>query len=73
MSFTVVFIVSSSVQSIPNAVRAKGQTRPLTVLIAVLIQYRSGGWTRGRTDTRRQHIPRYSTASRVNDEDEDYD
>ena len=28
MSFIVVFIVSSSVQSIPNAVRAKGQTKP---------------------------------------------
>jgi len=28
MSFTVVFIVSSSVQSIPNAVRAKGQSSP---------------------------------------------
>ena len=28
MSFTVVFIVSSSVQSIPNAVRAQGQSRP---------------------------------------------
>ena len=28
MPFTVVFIVSSSVQSIPNAVRAKGQTSP---------------------------------------------
>ena len=35
-SFTVVFIVSPSVQSIPNAVRAQGQTRPLIVPIAVL-------------------------------------
>jgi len=28
MSFAVVFTVSSSVQSFPNNVRAKGQTRP---------------------------------------------
>ena len=28
MPFTVVFIVSSSVKSIPNAIRAKGKTRP---------------------------------------------
>ena len=34
MSFTVVFIVSPSVQSLPNAVRAKGQTRPTIALIA---------------------------------------
>ena len=35
MSFTVVFIVSPSVQSIPNAVRAKSQSSPLIALIAV--------------------------------------
>jgi len=35
MPFTVVFIVSSSVQSIPNAARAKGQTSPLIALIAI--------------------------------------
>jgi len=36
--FTVVFIVS---QSIPNAARAKGQTRPLIVLIAILFNLQS--------------------------------
>jgi len=36
MSFTVVFIVSPSVQSIPNAVRAQGQSSPLIALIALL-------------------------------------
>jgi len=36
MSFTVVFIVSSSIQCILNAVRAKGQTRPYIALIAPL-------------------------------------
>jgi len=35
MSFTVVFIVSPSVQSIHNAVRAKSQSSPLIALIAV--------------------------------------
>ena len=47
MLFTVVFIVSSSVQSIPNAVRAKGQTRPLIAFIAFLTtycRYRSETW-----------------------------
>jgi len=41
MSFTVVFIVSSSVQSIPNTVRAKGGTDqpPYIALIAPLEEY----------------------------------
>jgi len=34
MSFTVVFIASSSVQSIPNAVRAKGQSRPPRIALS---------------------------------------
>ena len=38
MPFTVVFTVSSSVQSIPNAIRAKGQSRPLIALIAEQIE-----------------------------------
>jgi len=36
MLLIVVFIVSPSVQYIPNAVKSKGQTRPLTALVAFL-------------------------------------
>jgi len=48
MSFTVVIIVSPSVQSFPDAVRAKGQSRPL---IQIFIHRKFGSDTYSRTGT----------------------
>ena len=54
MPFTVVFIVSSSVQSIPKAIRAKGQTRPITALIAIAIHIHTNTHFITRTIVKRE-------------------
>ena len=54
MPFTVVFIVSSSVQSIPKAIRAKGQTRPITALMAIAIHIHTNTHFITRTIVKRE-------------------